>query len=104
MVPLELQIKNGTPDKDKVQPQISDIQQFNLKLITIFSQKLKKGGSLYLFGKPNCIDFIDYRSYLNLQAKIVWYQPSRLAQGRINWTNKLRYCLLFHQRQKSKYF
>ncbi|MCY3915177.1 MAG: site-specific DNA-methyltransferase, partial [Chloroflexi bacterium] len=47
----------------------------------------KDGGALYLFGKPNCIDFIDYRPYLNLKRKIVWYQPSRLAQGRINYTN-----------------
>jgi site-specific DNA-methyltransferase (adenine-specific)/adenine-specific DNA-methyltransferase len=40
-----------------------------------------------LFGKPDCIDFVDYRPYLNLRAKIVWYQPSRLAQGRLNFTN-----------------
>jgi DNA modification methylase len=66
---------------------ISNIQEFNLKLIKIFSLKLKDGGALYLFGKPDCIDFIDYRPYLNLNAKIVWYQPSRLAQGRINYTN-----------------
>ena len=66
---------------------IPDIQQFNLNLIRKFSLKLKDGGALYLFGKPNCIDFIDYRPYLNLKSKIVWYQPSRLAQGRINYTN-----------------
>lgn len=66
---------------------ISNIQEFNLKLITIFAAKLKDGGALYLFGKPDCIDFIDYRPLLNLHSKIVWYQPSRLAQGRINYTN-----------------
>lgn len=66
---------------------ISNIQEFNLKLISIFAVKLKDGGALYLFGKPDCIDFIDYRPFLNLQAKIVWYQPSRLAQGRLNYTN-----------------
>ncbi len=66
---------------------ISNIQEFNLNLIGRFSQKLKIGGALYLFGKPNCIDFIDYRPYLNLKSKIVWYQPSRLAQGRISYTN-----------------
>lgn len=66
---------------------ISSIQEFNLKLISIFAAKLKDGGALYLFGKPDCIDFIDYRSLLNLRSKIVWYQPSRLAQGRINYTN-----------------
>jgi len=66
---------------------ISDIQEFNLKLISIFAAKLKDGGALYLFGKPNCIDFIDYRPFLNLRAKIVWYQPSRLSQGRLNYTN-----------------
>ena len=67
--------------------QIPNIQEYNLDLIRIFSSKLKAGGTLYLFGKPNCIDFIDYRPYLNLKRKIVWYQPSRLAQGRVNYTN-----------------
>ena len=66
---------------------VQDIQLFNLNLIKIFSRVLKAGGALYLFGKENCIDFIDYRPYLNLHKKIVWYQPSRLAQGRINYTN-----------------
>ena len=66
---------------------IASIQQFNLELIKQFSVKLKNGGALYLFGKPDCIDFIDYRPYLNLKSKIVWYQPSRLAQGRLGYTN-----------------
>lgn len=67
--------------------QIPNIQEYNLDLIRRLSLKLKDGGALYLFGKPNCIDFIDYRPYLNLRSKIVWYQPSRLAQGRVNFTN-----------------
>lgn len=66
---------------------IPSIQEFNLELIKCFTPKLKDGGALYLFGKPNCIDFIDYRPSLNLRSKIVWYQPSRLAQGRIKYTN-----------------
>ena len=66
---------------------ISNIQEFNLNLIKIFSRILKPGGSAYLFGKDDCIDFIDYRPYLKLNRKIVWYQPSRLAQGRRNYTN-----------------
>ena len=66
---------------------MANIQEYNLKLIKLFAKKLIKGGSLYLFGKPDCVDFIDYKKYLNLKRKIVWYQPSRLAQGRINWTN-----------------
>ncbi len=66
---------------------IDSIQRFNLDLISRFSEKLKEGGALYLFGKPDCIDFVDYRPYLNLRSKIVWYQPSRLAQGRLNYTN-----------------
>ena len=66
---------------------VSGIQEFNLKLIRTFSPKLKDGGALYLFGKPDCIDFIDYRPYLDLRSRIVWFQPSRLAQGRINYTN-----------------
>ena len=68
--------------------QISNIQAYNLNLIRIFAPKLKDVcGALCLFGKPNCVDFIDYRPYLNLKSKIVWYQPSRLAQGRVNYTN-----------------
>lgn len=66
---------------------VSSIQEFNLNLIKRFSSKLKNGGALYLFGKQNCIDCIDYRPYLNLKTKIVWYQPSRLAQGRLSYTN-----------------
>ncbi len=66
---------------------IGFIQQFNLDLIRTFSRKLKRGGALYLFGKPDCIDFIDYRPFLTLRSKIAWYQPSRLAQGRLNFTN-----------------
>ena len=66
---------------------IPDIQTYNLNLIKLFSRVLKPGGALYLFGKDNCIDFIDYRAYLKINRKIIWYQPSRLAQGRLNYTN-----------------
>lgn len=66
---------------------INNIQEYNLNLIKIFAKKLKEGGALYLFGKADCIDFIDYRPFLNLKSKIVWYQPSRLSQGRISYTN-----------------
>lgn len=66
---------------------VGGVQEFNLELIRIFSRKLKDGGALYLFGKPDCVDFIDYRPFLDLRSKIVWYQPSRLAQGRISYTN-----------------
>ena len=66
---------------------VQDIQHFNLSLLQKFSRILKAGGALYLFGKSDCIDFIDYRPYLDLQSKIIWYQPSRLAQGRKSYTN-----------------
>lgn len=66
---------------------INNIQEYNLNLIQLFSRILKPGGALYLFGKDDCIDFIDYRPYLQLNSKIIWYQPSRLAQGRTNFTN-----------------
>ena len=72
---------------EKKWDKINNIQEFNISVIKILSKKLKTGGALYLFGKPDCIDFIDYRPYLILNSKIVWYQPSRLAQGRINYTN-----------------
>jgi DNA modification methylase len=66
---------------------VTDIHKYNLNLIKLFSRVLKTGGALYLFGKDDCIDFIDYRPYLTLNSKIIWYQPSRLAQGRNNYTN-----------------
>jgi DNA modification methylase len=83
---------------------IKNIQEFNLNLIILFSAKLKKGGALYLFGKENCIDFIDYRPYLNLQRKIIWYQPSRLAQGRLNYTNNYDIICYFIKGQKPRVF
>ncbi len=81
---------------------ISSIQEFNLALIEKFTPKLKDGGALYLFGKPDCIDFIDYREFLNLRSKIVWYQPSRLAQGRINYTNNYDIICYFIKGKKPK--
>ena len=66
---------------------IKNIQEYNLNLIKSFSRVLKRGGTLYLFGKPDGVDFINYRPYLNLNSKIVWFQPSRLAQGRTTYTN-----------------
>lgn len=66
---------------------VTDIQHFNLELLKSFSRLLKPGGAVYLFGKPDCVDFIDYRPFLTLQSKLVWYQPSRLAQGRVSYTN-----------------
>lgn len=83
---------------------ISSIQEFNLRLISTFSQKLNDGGALYLFGKPDCIDFIDYRPFLNLRAKIVWYQPSRLAQGRSNYTNNYDIICYFIKGSKPRTF
>ncbi len=81
---------------------ISSIQMFNLDLIKRFAPKLKDGGALYLFGKPDCIDFIDYREFLNLRSKIVWYQPSRLAQGRINYTNNYDLICYFIKGERPK--
>lgn len=66
---------------------VGSIQEFNLILIKTFAPKLKNGGAFYLFGKPDALDFIDYRPFLKLNTKIIWYQPSRLAQGRTNYTN-----------------
>ncbi len=83
---------------------VSGIQEFNLDLIRIFARKLKVGGALYLFGKPDCIDFIDYRPYLNLQSRIAWFQPSRLAQGRINYTNNYDIICYFVKGRRPKTF
>ncbi len=83
---------------------VKNIQEYNLKLIDIFSRKLKDGGGLYLFGKPNCIDFIDYRPFLNLRSRIVWYQPSRLAQGRLKYTNNYDIICYFIKGDRPKIF
>lgn len=83
---------------------IPSIQEFNLDLIKRFSSKLKEGGSLYLFGKSDCIDFIDYRPYLTLKSKIIWYQPSRLAQGRLNFTNNYDIICYFIKGKKPSQF
>ena len=83
---------------------INSIQEFNLQIIKLFSEKMKDGAALYLFGKPDCIDFIDYRSFLNLRSKIVWYQPSRLAQGRINYTNNYDVICYFIKGERPKTF
>jgi DNA modification methylase len=82
---------------------VGSIQEFNLDLIAKFSKILKHGGSLYLFGKYDCIDFVDYRPFLNLKAKIVWYQPSRLAQGRLNYTNNYDIICYFTKGKVSKF-
>lgn len=66
---------------------VENIQQYNFNLLKKFSSILKPGGAAYLFGKQDAIDFIDYRPFLELQSRIIWYQPSRLAQGRKSYTN-----------------
>ena len=66
---------------------IKDIQKYNEKLLSIFSRKLKPGGSLYLFGKHDAIDFIDYSIYLQLNNRIIWLIESRLRQSKKRYTN-----------------
>jgi len=83
---------------------VGSIQEYNLELIKRFSSKLKEGGSLYLFGKQNCLDFIDYRPFLTLKTRIVWYQPSRLAQGRQGYTNNHDIIAYFVKGNKAKTF
>lgn len=63
------------------------IQDFNLKLIKESSRILRDSGTLYLFGKADCIDLIDYRPYLTLRRKIVWFIPNSLCQGKYTYTN-----------------
>ncbi len=83
---------------------VNSIQEFNLELIKIFAAKMKDGAALYLFGKPDCVDFIDYRPFLNLRSKIVWYQPSRLGQGRISYTNNYDIICYFIKGKRPKTF
>ena len=81
-----------------------NIQEFNLEVIKMLTPKMKDGAALYLFGKPACIDFIDYRPYLSLRSKIVWFQPSRLAQGRISYTNNYDIICYFVKGKRPKTF
>ena len=83
---------------------VSSIQTYNLNLIKLLSAKMKVGGTLYLFGKSDCLDFVDYRPYLKLQSKIIWYQPSRLAQGRINYTDNYDMIYYFIKGTKANTF
>ncbi|MCY3906224.1 MAG: DNA methyltransferase [Anaerolineaceae bacterium] len=83
---------------------IDCIQEYNLNLIKRFALKLKDGGALYLFGKPDCIDFIDYRPFLTLKSKLVWYQPGSLAQGRISYTNNYDIICYFIRGNRARQF
>ncbi len=83
---------------------ISNIQEYNLNLIRIFAAKMKDGAALYLFGKPSCVDFIDYRPFLELHSKIVWFQPSRLSQGRKSYTNNYDVICYFTKGKTPKTF
>ena len=83
---------------------VGAVQEFNLELIRIFAAKMKDGAALYLFGKPDCVDFIDYRPFLNLRSKIVWYQPSRLGQGRVSYTNNYDIICYFIKGKRAKTF
>ena len=83
--------------------QVADIQEYNLNLIKAAARILKPGASLYLFGKPNLLDCIDYRPYLTLNDRIVWYQPSRLSQGRLRYTNNYD-TIAYFTKGKSKVF
>ena len=83
---------------------VGAVQEFNLELIRIFAAKMKDGAALYLFGKPDCVDFIDYRPFLNLRSKIVWYQPSRLGQGRVGYTNNYDIICYFIKGKRAKTF
>jgi len=89
---------------DFVWDKVSSVQEYNLMLIKRYAAKLVNGGALYLFGKPDCIDFIDYRPYLTLKSKIVWYQPSRLAQGRVSYTNNYDIICYFVKGKNAKRF
>ena len=73
---------------------VENIQHYNLCLIQKFARLLKSGGAVYLFGKHDSFDFVDYRPYLDLQSRIIWYQPSRLSQGRKSYTNN--YDVIFY--------
>ena len=84
-------------DWDKV----LSIQEFNLDLIKMFAPKLKEGGVLYLFGKPDCLDFIDYRPFMNLKSKDCLVSAQSLGSGAVELHKQLRHYRLFCQRKES---
>ena len=92
----------GVTDNDW--DKIGNIQDYNLHLIKALAPKMKTGAALYLFGKADCVDFIDYRPYLALKRKIIWFQPSRLSQGRINYTNNYDIICYFIKGEKPRIF
>lgn len=82
---------------------VGGIQKYNLELIKTLSRIMKPGAGLYLFGKHDAIDFIDYRPYLKLNTRIVWYQPSRLGQGRNNYTDNYDVIYFFSKSASSTF-
>lgn len=77
---------------------ITNIQEYNFQLVKTFSRVLRPGGSMYLFGKEDCLDYVDYRPYLTQLRKVVWYLPGRLAQGRNNYTNSSDFIIYLKKR------
>lgn len=92
----------GVTDNDW--DRIANIQEFNLNLLKSFESKLKKGGAVYLFGKPDCLDFVDYKKHLDCKSKIIWYQPSRLSQGKLKYTNNYDIIYYFVKGKQAKCF
>ena len=82
---------------------MKSIQEYNLSLLELFYPVLTPGGALYLFGKHDCIDFIDYREFFTLKNRIVWHQPSRLAQGKTSYTNNYDVICYFIKSAKKPY-
>lgn len=66
---------------------VKSISEYNQKLLNIFHNILKDGGSLYLFGKPNAIDEVKYSDKYILNNKIVWVIENRLRQSKNRYTN-----------------
>lgn len=66
---------------------IKNIGEYNGKLLELLSDYVVDGGSIYLFGPHNLLDFAqDWREKLTLQTRIIWYTCNKLSQGRKKWT------------------
>lgn len=78
---------------------VKDIYQYNMNLLNIFYPKLKQGGSLYLFGKHDAIDCIDYTKQYVLNNRITWVINSRLRQSKKRYTNNYDVIFFFSKGQ-----
>ena len=66
---------------------IGSLSEYNTKILDTLYPKMKEGGTLYLFGKHNLLDFMDWRDRWTLMTRIIWHTPYRLSQSKSGYTD-----------------